>query len=180
MSTIGVSIAVPDPWGTQLQGYRVGLGDPSARLIPTHVTLIPPSEVSGDEMDAVVAHLEEAAAQRPAFSIHLRGTGTFRPVSPVVFINVVAGISECEVLASSLRSGPLAAQPRFPYHPHVTVAQELDDAALDRAFTELAGFDCVFEVTAFHLYEHDADRGWRPTRTIRLSGRGSSSAAGRG
>ena len=169
MSTIGVSIAVPDPWGAQLQDYRVDLGDPSARLIPSHVTLIPPYEIEDDAIDAVVNHLETAAAEARPFSMHLRGTGTFRPVSPVVFINVVAGISECEVLSSRLHRVPLGGEPRFPYHPHVTVAHELEEPLLDRAFSELADFDCVFDVVEFHLYEHDATAGWRPTHTVALS-----------
>ncbi|HEX7738320.1 MAG TPA: 2'-5' RNA ligase family protein [Marmoricola sp.] len=168
MSTIGVSIAVPDPWGAQLQDYRVQLGDSSARQIPSHITLIPPCEVADGEIDTVVAHLERTASATAAFSVHLRGTGTFRPVSPVVFVNVVAGISECEVLADGLRQGPIEDAPRFPYHPHVTIAHELDEPLLDRAFSDLADFDCVFEVTEFHLYEHDAAEGWRPTHTVLL------------
>ena len=43
----------------------------------------------------------------------------------------------------------------------MTVAHHLDDDALDRAFEELAGFDCSFTVTEFHLYEHGADQVWR-------------------
>lgn len=170
MSTIGVSIAVPDPWGARLQDYRVELGDPAGQLIPSHVTLVPPCEVTDEAMDEVLTHLERTATHSAPFSVQLRGTGTFRPVSPVVFINVVAGISECEVLASRLRRGPLEAEQRFPYHPHVTVAHELDEGLLDRAFGELSDFDCVFDVTEFHLYEHDARTGWRPTRAVPLTG----------
>ena len=39
--------------------------------------------------------------------MRLRGTGTFRPVSPVVFVNVAEGISRCELLADAVRRGPL-------------------------------------------------------------------------
>ena len=45
MPTIGVSVAVPDPWGTELQQYRIGMGDASALHIPTHITLLPPHVV---------------------------------------------------------------------------------------------------------------------------------------
>lgn len=172
MPTIGVSVAVPDPWGTRLQEYRVELGDPSARLIPTHVTLIPPYEAEAGELDTVVTHLRDAARGIEPFSAHLRGTGTFRPVSPVVFVNLVEGISECELLAERLRGGPLDTGLRFPYHPHVTIAHDLDDELLDRAFTELADFDCVFEVTDFHLYEHDEYAGWQPTYSFGLGASG--------
>jgi 2'-5' RNA ligase len=100
--------------------------------------------------------------------VHLRGTGTFRPVSPVVFVAVVEGISQCEQLAGACRRGPLDVDLNFPYHPHVTVAHDLADEALDRAFRELADFECAFTVDEFHLYTHDERRGWRPTHDFAL------------
>lgn len=169
MTTIGVAIAVPDPWGAQLQAYRTELGDTTAAGIPTHITLMPPFEVDDETMPMVEQHLAEASTLNTAFRVHLRGTGTFRPVSPVVFIVVVEGISGCEQLALSVRRGPLACELQFPYHPHVTVAHHLDDASLDRAFHELADFECVFDVDRFHLYEHDAGDGWVPTRDYLLA-----------
>ena len=110
-----------------------------------------------------------AAAQAP-FRLRLRGTGTFRPVSPVVFIAVSEGISACEILAQAARSGPLAQELTFPYHPHVTVAHHLDEAALDHAYDSLADFECTFDVAAFHLYSHGDDGVWRPFRTFPLGG----------
>ena len=38
-------MAVPDPWGAELQDYRVQLGDLTAAAIPTHITLMPPIDV---------------------------------------------------------------------------------------------------------------------------------------
>jgi 2'-5' RNA ligase len=103
--------------------------------------------------------------------VRLRGTGTFRPVSPVVFVGVVEGIAGCEMLAAATRGGPLAIRAHFPYHPHVTVAQDLTDDLLDRAFAELAGYEAGFDVTEFWLYVHDERHGWRPTQAYRLGGR---------
>jgi 2'-5' RNA ligase len=172
MSTIGVAIAVPEPWGSRLQDYRTELGDKSAIGIPTHITLMPPFEATRDHLPAIEEHLAEAAAQNAPFKIHLRGTGTFRPVSPVVFVVVVEGISACEQLAFSIRRGPLHQELQFPYHPHVTVAHHLDDASLDRAFDELAAFECDFTADHFSLYVHDVDTGWVPTRDFPLLGTG--------
>ncbi len=45
--TLGVSIAVPEPYGSLLQERRAGFGDQAAHGIPTHVTLVPPTEVPG-------------------------------------------------------------------------------------------------------------------------------------
>ena len=169
MTTIGVAIAVPQPWGAQLQDYRTALGDDTAAGIPTHITLMPPYEIEPEDLPHIEQHLAQAAATSPAFRVHLRGTGTFRPVSPVVFVTVVEGISGCEQLALSIRRGPLACDLQFPYHPHVTVAHHLDDTALDKAFSELADFECEFEADRFSLYVHDDDNGWVPTRDYLLT-----------
>ena len=168
MTTIGVALAVPEPWGEQLQDYRASLGDVTAKGIPTHITLMPPFEVEPDALPAVEAHLADAAARKTAFRVHLRGTGTFRPVSPVVFVTVVRGISQCEQLAMSIRRGPWPPSSRS-HHPHVTVAHHLDDPLLDRAFDDLSTFECQFDADHFLLYVHDAEMGWQPTCRFALA-----------
>lgn len=167
MPTIGVAVAIPEPWASELQDYRAAVGDTTAAMIPTHITLVPPTEVSG-ELSDIESHLALVAAEVGAFDVHLRGTGTFRPVSPVVFVSLVEGISQCEQLAHAVRRGPLDVDLAYPYHPHVTVAHHLPDGQLDRAFAELADFDCAFAVEQFHLYVHDDNLGWRPTRDFAL------------
>lgn len=169
MPTIGVALAIPEPWASELQDYRTAVGDTTASLIPTHITLVPPTEVGDGEVAKVEQHLAEVAAAADGFCVHLRGTGTFRPVSPVVFVTLVEGISQCEQLAAAIRSGPLDVDLSFPYHPHVTVAHHLDDELLDRAFEELAEFQCEFDVADFALYVHDELAGWQPTREFPMS-----------
>lgn len=170
MPTVGVALAIPQPWARQLQDYRTSIGDTTATQIPTHVTLVPPTELSEEEVSLVERHLAEAATEVESFRIRLRGTGTFRPVSPVVFVTVAEGISQCEELAEMCRRGPLDIELSFPYHPHVTVAHHLDDDTLDRAFGELADFECIFEADRFALYAHDEDQGWQPRREFPLGG----------
>ncbi|GAA4076928.1 2'-5' RNA ligase family protein [Nocardioides kongjuensis] len=167
MPVIGVAVAIPEPWATELVDYRLRIGDPTAEGVPSHITLIPPTELP-DGLDEIEAHLAAAATEVAPFRVHLRGTGTFRPVSPVVFVSLAEGISQCEQLAAAVRRGPLAVELEYPYHPHVTVAHHLDDPTLDRAFDDLAGFDCAFDVTDFHLYVHHEQEGWRSTRTFPL------------
>jgi hypothetical protein len=52
----------------------------------------------------------------------------------------------------------------------VTIAHHLEDDVLDQAFEELSGFECAFVATEFHLYGHDDQTGWQPTRDFRLGG----------
>lgn len=161
---IGVAIEIPQPIGAELQDWRRRLGDPSAERIPPHVTLLPPTAVTDDELHHVEDHLTEIAADEFPFDIRLRGTGTFRPVSPVTFIAIAAGIAECERLEAQVRSGPLARDIRFNYHPHVTVAHDVDDDALEEGFRALSGYEASFRVWGFSLFEQGDDRIWRPQR----------------
>ena len=72
MPTIGVAIAIPEPWATELQDYRTSVGDTTATHIPTHITLIPPAEVDDSELGTVTEHLADAAAGIAPFDIRLR------------------------------------------------------------------------------------------------------------
>lgn len=162
--TIGVAIPIPDPYGRELQRRREFFGDPLARSIPTHITLIPPLRVADAALPEIERHLRTVATEERPFPILLRGTGTFRPISPVVFVALAIGISECENLERRVRRGPVGHTPGFPYHPHVTVAHHLSDDLLDRAFKELSEYEAEFPVWGFSLYEHGLDGVWRPQR----------------
>jgi len=178
VNVIGVSIPIPAPFGGELQRLRASFGDPSAELIPTHVTLLSPTEIIDEQVPEIHEHLEHVAAGQKAFTMRLRSTGTFRPVSPVVFVQVAGGISECERLEQAIRTGPLKREARFYYHPHVTVAHHVDDAAMEQAFSELASYDCSFEVGGFRLYEHGDDLVWHMVRSFEF-GTGADSPPGR-
>jgi 2'-5' RNA ligase len=164
--TIGVSISVPEPHGSLLQERRAGFGDAAAHGIPTHVTLLPPTEVDSEALPAIEAHLVEVAAAGRPFPMRLSGTGTFRPVSPVVFVKIVEGAEACTWLQKQVRdaSGPVARELQFPYHPHVTIAHSIAEEAMDRAFAELADYEADWPCTGFALYEQGADAVWRKLR----------------
>ncbi|MCY0917483.1 MULTISPECIES: 2'-5' RNA ligase family protein [unclassified Streptomyces] len=164
--TLGVSIAVPEPYGSSLQELRVGFGDAAALGIPTHVTLVPPTEVDAERLPAIQAHLAEVAATFRAFAMRLAGTGTFRPLSPVVFVRLVEGGAGCTRLQALLRDpdGPIDRELAFPYHPHVTVAHGISEEAMDLAFTTLSGYAADWLCEGFALYEQGSDGVWRKLR----------------
>lgn len=164
MATIGVSIAVPDPHGATLQRCREQFGDPMAQAIPAHITILPPTEVDGERRGELENHLTWVCEGVAPFEILLRGTGTFRPISPVVFVQLAAGIAQCESLESAVRAGPVRRELDFNYHPHVTVAHNLPEDMLEHAFTTLGLFEARFMASSVHLYEHGADEVWRPVR----------------
>lgn len=160
----GVAFGLPEPYTSELQGWRERLGDPNAAGIPPHVTLLPPTALHDEDIEQVEEHLRQVAASERSFRMHLRGTASFRPVSPVVFVPLVEGIADCERVEAKVRSGPLSRTLTFPYHPHVTVAHDLAEEALDRAFVSLKDYEAQFDVWGFTLFEQDKQGVWRPQR----------------
>jgi 2'-5' RNA ligase len=161
---IGVAIGIPEPFGSELQEWRERLGDPNASRIVPHVTLVPPTPVDTERLPEIEEHLRIAATASRPFTIRLRGSATFLPVSPVVFVPLVQGIAECEQLEERVRSGPLWRKVSYAYHPHVTVAHDLPDDALYRAWTEMSSYEARFQVPGFTLFEQGPDLVWRPQR----------------
>ena len=161
-------LPVPSPFQERLDDYRTALAG-SAPETPAHITLVPPLEVPEVELTRAVEHLGGVASQFAAFPIQLRGTGTFRPTTPVVYIEVALGASACTRLATLVGAGPLSAPAAFPYHPHVTIAHRLSEDELDAALSDCAGFDAGWTAQEFTLYEHGPS-GWSATRTFPLDG----------
>src|SRR5258705_6960383 len=79
--TVGVAISIPQPWAEILDTVRASSGDPLAAFIPAHVTLLGPTDIDPDRIGEAEVRLATAAAAHAPFAVHLRGTGTFRPVT---------------------------------------------------------------------------------------------------
>ncbi|HVQ18854.1 MAG TPA: 2'-5' RNA ligase family protein [Actinomycetes bacterium] len=167
--TVGVAIAIPDPWGEELQERRAAYGDALAWTIPTHVTLLPPTQVPGQRIDAVDRHLAEVARYAEGFVMELGGVASFRPVTPTVYLTLQKGAEECVRLADQTRSGPLRRRLPFPYHPHVTLAFDVPDEQLDRAVAENDTVSMSFAVAHFTRYELGPDGVWLPERDFALA-----------
>lgn len=158
--TLGAIIAIPPPWNEQLTACRARAGDPLADLVMPHVTLIPPTSIGIADLDQVLCQMSATCAQTPGFALDLRGAGTFRPISDVVFVAVSKGISECELLAQELRQGPFDTPLVFPYHPHVTVAQNVAPQLLDEVYERLEDFKADFLVDHVALHRQNNDGSW--------------------
>ena len=165
---IGVAIALPSHYAAQVRAVREAAGDPMADVVPPHITLLPPTAVDVDSLDEVMRHLRNVAAGTQPFDVRLDQVGTFRPVSPVVYLGLRSGAQECDRLQMRVRDrrGPLARSLSFPFHPHVTLAHEVADEDLDLAAREGAELVMDFTVTKLHLYRH-LERSLQPGRSDR-------------
>jgi 2'-5' RNA ligase len=157
--SVGVILGFPPAIAAELQRWRASFGDPMAGVVPAHITLV--TTTPTDDWEATRAHVHEVARNQAPFMVTISGTGTFRPVSPVVYINVEEGFDACVELHEKLQTGPLQRDLPFSYHPHVTIAHDVAPESLDQAETVLESYRATFPVVSMGLYEHDADGIWQ-------------------
>ncbi|WP_131682145.1 2'-5' RNA ligase family protein [Pseudarthrobacter sp. YALA5] len=157
--SVGVILGFPPAIAEELQRWRASFGDPMAGIVPAHITLV--TTTTTDDWEATREHVRSVARRQAPFMVTVSGTGTFRPVSPVVFINVEDGFNHCVDLHEKLQTGPLERDLPFSYHPHVTIAHDVAPESLDEAETVLKDYRATFPVVSMGLYEHDADGIWQ-------------------
>ncbi len=158
-SCVGITIPVPEPLADTLVALRASFGDPMAALVPPHITLI--TTTPAWDWDETIEHVRSVAHEQQPFEVRLHGTGSFRPVSPVVFLQLVRGADACVDLHTRLQAGPLERDLAFDFFPHVTVAHDVSDAGMDEAERKLASFEASFEVQSMGLYEHVPSGLWK-------------------
>ncbi|KRE59056.1 2'-5' RNA ligase [Arthrobacter sp. Soil736] len=157
--SLGVILGFPPEIAEELQRWRASFGDPMATVIPAHITLV--TTTPTQDWETARDHVREVARTQAPFMVTIAGTGSFRPVSPVVFINVEEGFGACVELHEKLQTGPLERELPFAYHPHVTIAHDVAPESLDEAETVLKEYRATFPVVSMGLYEHDTDGIWQ-------------------
>jgi 2'-5' RNA ligase len=121
LNVFALVIYIPGPLGCFLDDLR-------RELVPhynphAHVSVLPPRplavgwETASEQARALV---EELAP----FDIELTELQVF-PVTDVIYLELGAGASDLRQLHASMNTGPLAFKEPFPYHPHITLAQEV-------------------------------------------------------
>jgi 2'-5' RNA ligase len=181
--SVGVILGFPPDIAEELQQWRASFGDPMAGVIPAHITLVTTTPTR--DWEATRSHVREVARNQEPFTVTISGTGSFRPVSPVVFLNVEDGFGACVKLHEQLQTGPLHRDLPFAYHPHVTIAHDVAPESLDEAETVLKDYSVTFPVASMGLYEHDTNGIWQLREELDFGietddTRGPDGAAGRG
>jgi 8-oxo-dGTP pyrophosphatase MutT (NUDIX family)/2'-5' RNA ligase len=161
---LGVVARLPEPLAIHVQAWRRALGDPTAERIAPHLTLVPPQTVAERDLGRAAALVERAAGEAVPFLVELDGAATFLPEAPVAYLVVREGGPALGDLEAALRESPLDRR-THPFHPHVTLAQDLPPDRIEAAARELAGFRAAFPVRELALLREDRDKVWRPLAT---------------
>lgn len=158
---MGVALLLEAPIAEEVNGLRRALGDTSLGRVAPHVTLVPPVNVRQDGLDQALAVLRRAAGEQVGpLPVSLGPPSTFWPQSPVVYLPVRAG----EEVAARLRrlhdavlAGPLLRPERWPWAPHVTLADDAGPAQLN-ALGALDGYQVGAELGRLVLMEEAGHR----------------------
>jgi 2'-5' RNA ligase len=120
---------LPEPLAGFVNAVRREL-DPACRL-QAHITILPPREF-GDP-DAAYREIQKILGQAHSFRISVGEIRVF-PGSEVVHLSLDEGLEQLRELHGQLNQGCAKAPELWPYHPHVTLAQDLEPAAVGAAF----------------------------------------------
>jgi 2'-5' RNA ligase len=159
---LGVVLLVPEPWSIEIDGIRRALGDEALARIPTHLTLVPPITVRGEDLPAAFDVLHQAARACPVLDLTLGPVVTFAPVNPVAYLKVSAApapMSQLIGLKDALHAGPLDRPEDWPFVPHVTVA-ELPQPRIDAALVALADYTADVTVNRVHVLAEQDGHVW--------------------
>src|ERR1700682_2779267 len=118
---------IPEPLAGYLDRLRQELV-PNC-FLRAHITILPPLPMSTSPKEAWEV-IRRIAPQFSPFEVELDSVEVF-PVSDVIYIKLSAGIEELQRMHKALNIDGLFYQEPFPYHPHVTLAQELRTDELD-------------------------------------------------
>ena len=120
---------LPEPLAGFLDQLRLDLtpdSNPHA-----HVTVLPPRPIPGDtNLDSAIRQLTEGSAVCQPFEIRLGAIDVF-PVSNVIFAELAIGSEILHELHGKLNSGLVQFSCPFPYHPHITIAQDIQPGQVE-------------------------------------------------
>jgi 2'-5' RNA ligase len=120
LDVFALVIYVPDPLGRFLDDLRrelVPQCDPHA-----HVSVLPPRQLPSN-WEAAAEQTRSLTEKWAPFELELTSVEIF-PATGVIYIEIGRGAEELERLHTAMNTEALAYPEPYPYHPHITVAQE--------------------------------------------------------
>jgi 2'-5' RNA ligase len=121
---------LPEPLGGFVDAVRHELS-PGCRL-RAHITILPPRQLACDP-EVASGEIQKVLGQARSFRISVGDVKVF-PVSEVIHVAIDAGLEQLAELHAQLNQGFCKAPELWRYQPHVTLAQDLEPAAVPSAF----------------------------------------------
>jgi 2'-5' RNA ligase len=141
-------------------------------FLRAHVTILPPRPISsppGAAWDLV----RWFAPQFAPFEVNLANVEVF-PVSDVIYVNIAAGTEQLTQMHAAMNADGLCFPDAFSYHPHVTLAQNLQPDQVDeltrvaRARWAECPYPKTFRVDKAVFVQNTRKSGWIDLGECRL------------
>ena len=121
LNVFALVIYIPEPLGAFLDDLR-------RELVPhynphAHVSVLPPRPLSVD-WETASQQVQALAESWPPFDVHLTEVAIFSGTD-VIYIEVGEGAQELRGMHSAMNRRALECGEPYPYHPHITLAQEV-------------------------------------------------------
>ncbi len=159
---------LPDP----LAGF---LNNLTRSLVPgsnphAHVTLMPPSRLADN--DQALQKVQQYFSHVPPFELEAAALNVF-PSTNVIFLEIGHGRERLIEIFGDLNCGASSMCPQYPYHPHITVAQDLPAAgvpeALERAKKAWAEYPYRRRFTVHELsFVKNTNNNWEDLAKVTL------------
>lgn len=160
---------LPDPLARFLDDLRRELvpgSDPHA-----HVTLLPPRPLADDA--EALRQVQEYFAHVPPFEVEAGALNVFGCTN-VIFLEIGVGREKLVEIHQDLNCGAVNFCAAYPYHPHITLAQELTGDQVPRA-AETARkawaqypYPRRFLVEKLSFVQNTENNTWLDLATVRL------------
>jgi 2'-5' RNA ligase len=98
-------------------------------FLRAHLTILPPRPICSSP-EAAWETIRTLAPGFAPFDVEMTQVEVF-PVSDVIYIGIGRGRNEMERTHAGLNVNGLSCQEPFPYHPHITLAQDLKGDEVD-------------------------------------------------
>jgi 2'-5' RNA ligase len=139
-----------------------------------HVTVLPPRPLIFPP-DELVESLRNRCAHREPFGVEIEGVNTFYPANGVIYLSIGKGFDDLLALHRELNVADLRHAEPYPFVPHITIAQGLNDVATADAMASVseawAAYDGErsFRVETMCLVQQAAGHSWLNLAPIPLS-----------
>ena len=139
-----------------------------------HVTALTPRPLIFPP-DELVDSLCKRCAHSEPFDVSVEGVGTFWPANGVVYLSIATGFDSLLDLHRMLNVSDLRYSEPYPFVPHITIAQDLDEArtqavlaAVSREWSVYDG-EKSFRVETLCLVQQGEAHAWLNVAAIPLS-----------
>jgi len=162
INSFSLVVYVPQPLAGFIERLRQEI-QPGCKL-RSHLTFLPPRPLQ-IPLEQIRSQLETGLRDQSVFRVELCEVRVF-PVSEAVHLSLGAGWAEASGIHDALNRGDLYRKETFDYHPHVTLAQDLDSAnavsaaeLAKRRWQEYSG-SRYFHVDHLTLVQNKLECGW--------------------